>query len=381
MRFAILVSNATLVCTPIGLRLGLVLLPALLLACRAAPPGPAEPVVARGEPPSAEERYCAWYGHARGGVLYFGQAAFWSAYRAAGEDPRADLAVAGPQRIGRFDLRRGELLPPLDVGPADARSGVWDVHAHPNGRVYFTTYFEPMGWVDPRSGEVQRLGALGPYLNEIAPGPGSSLLVSRYSGEDGAGSGSILLITPEGELLAEHPLEPPPGYVAAPKTPAFDPARKEIWVTMDLLPEQSGPIRHDAYVLGLDGRERRRIERPEIQFVAFAADGTGYRAEREGSRLWLHVAPPGEAGTRLPLDDAFAGDFDFAQDIQLARDGRAVVTRWSGFVHLVDPGGATRTLRLPALEPGGLYYSGVLAGERVCATHCADVSVVCQRLP
>jgi hypothetical protein len=344
-------------------------------------------VVARAEPPSAEERYCAWYGDARGSVLYFGQAAFWSSYRASGasgagvEDPRADLAVAGPQLIGRFDLRRGELLPPLEVGPADARSGVWDVHAHANGRVYFTTYFASMGWVDPRSGEVQRLGALGPSLNEIAPGPGGDLLVSRYAEAGGAGSGSILLITPEGELLAEHPLEPPLGYLAAPKTPAFDPARGEIWATMDLLPEDGGPIRHDAYVLGLDGRERRRIERPEIQFVAFGADGTGYRAEREGSRLWLHVAPPGAAATRLPLDDAFAADFDFVQHIQVARDGRAVVTRWSGFVHVVDPRHATQTLRLPALEPDGLYYSGVLAGERVCATYCADVSVVCQSLP
>jgi hypothetical protein len=373
MKHAILVSSAALVGTQIGL--------SLLLACRATPPGPAAPLVARAEPPSAEERYCAWYADARGGVLYFGQAAFWSTYRAGGEDPRADLAVAGPQLIGRFDLRRGQLLPPLEVGPADARSGVWDVHAHPNGRVYFTTYFESMGWVDPRSGEVQLLEALGPYLNEIAPGPGENLLVSRYAAAAGEGSGSILLITPEGELLAEHPIEPPLGYVAAPKTPAFDPAREEIWATMDLLPEDGGPIRHDAYVLGLDGRERRRIERPEVQFVAFGADGTGYRAEREGSRLWLHVAPPGEASTRLPLDEAFAADFDFAQDIHVACDGRAVVMRWSGFVHVVHPHGAIQTRRLPALEPDGLYYSGVLAGRRVCATYCADVSVVCQSLP
>ena len=130
--------------------------------------------MARAEPSSAEERYCAWYGDARDGVLYFGQAAFWPASRASGasgggeEDPRADLAVAGPQLIGRFDLGRGELLPPLEVGPADARSGVWDVHAHSNGRVYFTTYFESMGWVDPRSGEVRHLEALARISHRVA---------------------------------------------------------------------------------------------------------------------------------------------------------------------------------------------------------------------
>lgn len=359
----------------------LALLLLLLAGCRGALPEPADVLVARAEPPSHEERYCAWYADDRDGVLYFGQAAFWWAYRAHGENPRAPLATTGPQLIGRFDLRRLALQPPLEVGPAVSASGVWAVHAHPNGRVYFTTYFESMGWVDPATGQVQRLPALGPYLNEIAAGPGENLLVSRYASEDGAGSGSILVMTPDGQLVAEHPLEPPPGYLAAPKTPAFDPVRQEIWATMDLVPDAGGPIRHDTYVLGLDGGERRRIERPEIQFVAFGPDGTGYRAEREGSRLWLHVAKPGSAGARLPLDDAFAGDFDFVQHIEVARDGRVVVTRWSGFVHVIDPRGATRTLRLPALEPDGLYYSSALTDERVCATYCADVSVVCQRLP
>ena len=84
----------------------------IVLSCSATPPRPAAPVVARAEPPSTEERYCAWYGDVLGDVLYFGQAAFWSAYRASGEDPRADLAVAGPQLIGRFDLRREQLLAP-----------------------------------------------------------------------------------------------------------------------------------------------------------------------------------------------------------------------------------------------------------------------------
>ena len=81
MRRAIPVSGAT----SVGTRISLAMLLALLLACSGAPPGPADPTVARAEPPSSEERYCAWFGDVRDGVLYFGQAAFWSAYRASAE--------------------------------------------------------------------------------------------------------------------------------------------------------------------------------------------------------------------------------------------------------------------------------------------------------
>jgi hypothetical protein len=94
------------------------------------------------------EDYCAWYGDARDGVLYFGQAPFWAAHRASGGDPRADLAHPGPQLVGRFDLEHERLLTPLDVTAPGARSGVWDVHAHANGRIYFTTFYEEMGWID-----------------------------------------------------------------------------------------------------------------------------------------------------------------------------------------------------------------------------------------
>ena len=50
------------------------------------------------------------------GVLYFGEAAFWSAKASAGGDPTADLQRAGPQLVGRFDLAGERWLPPLEVG-------------------------------------------------------------------------------------------------------------------------------------------------------------------------------------------------------------------------------------------------------------------------
>jgi hypothetical protein len=333
------------------------------------------------EQPGGEERYCAWFGDERDGILYFGESAFWAASRAHG-DPLADRLTPGPRRIGRFDLSRRRLLAPLDVGPGDAPTGVWDVLAHRNGRVYFTTWFDAMGWVEPRTGEVRRLDALGRGLNEIAPGPGATLLVSRYgSPERRASAGSVLIVGLEGELAAELPLVPPQGYLAAPKTVAFDPLRDEIWVTTDLFPLAEGPIRHDAYVLDRSGREKRRIERPEVHFAAFTPDATGLIAEVEGSRFELRVRPPSGPDRVLLADQAFAAGLDFVQDIHFAPDGRAVVTRWSGVLHVFEPPGSLATLRLPALDPGGLYYSAVLAGDRVCATHCDGLTVACAPAP
>ena len=72
-------------------------------------------------------------------------------------------------------------------------------------------------------------------------------------------------------------------------------------------------------------------------------------------------------------------EVDFVQDVKPAGDG-ALVTRWSGLVHRIGRDGRVRTLRLPKPEPGGLFYTAVASGGRVCATFCADVTVVCADL-
>jgi len=337
----------------------------------------------RSADPSEAERYCAWYGDERDGVLYFGESAFWWAARRGA--PESVLARHGPAPVGRFDLRRGRLLDPLEVGGAEDRSGVWDVLAHANGRVYFTTFFSSAGWVDAATGAVTRLPALGDGLNEIAPGPDGHLLLSRYFGSAG---GSVLVVDLDGRRIAEHPLRPPPGYLTAPKTPAWDPVRRHIWVTADVLPEGSDQrsaraIRRGAYVIDADGRQLAYTEQPEIQFVVFGPDGTGYRAEVEGSELALRIVPPDaadqriEAGRRIVLDRAFPSSLDFAQDLRVLGDGRVVVTRWGGMIHIVRPPGEIRTISLPRLGVGGLYYTAVAADGRICATHCGDVEVVC----
>jgi hypothetical protein len=357
---------------------------ALLAAgCHPRPIGGMPPVAMRSQPPpSADERYCAWYGSARDGVLYFGEAAFWSAYRLAGQDPRADLRRPGPQPIGRFDLERLAFLEPLNVTAEGARSGVWDVFAHRNGRVYYTTFFEEAGFVDLASREGVRFAAGGLGLNELAPGPDGGILVSRYGGP-GDGDGSLVLLDADGGILAEHPLEPVADRVVAPKTVAWDPVRDEFWVNTDLVPRGPGEVRYDARVLDRAGRERARLSESELQFVAFREDGVGIVAEVDAAGLWLRVLRPddeegaAERGERFLVDEFFDRRVDFAQDIQFAPDGRAVVTRWSGRFHVVDPElPLSRTLSLPRPEDG-LFYTGVLHGDRVCATLCGAISVVC----
>ena len=344
------------------------------------------------------ERPCAWFGDRRGEILYFGQAAFWSAYHEQDGDPSAVLASAGPLRVGRFDLAGESFLPALELdsaSPNTARAGVWDVLAHPSGRIYFTTFFESAGYVDPENGAVRRFPAAGVGFSELTWGPGESILLSRYAASDGS-AGSVVLIDLEGELLWEHKLEAPPGLRFAPKTVAFDPIGQEIWITGDLLP---GSQRHPALVIDLEGRERLRVDEVELQFVRFTPDGRGYLAVVDDSQLFLlefSARTPREldAARSYLLDTSFPASVDFVQDISLARDGRVVVTRWSGALHLITPsttlrttpptilGGATvQTTQLPRIEAQGLYYSGFAEGDRICATYCAGVTVVCGPAP
>jgi len=367
-------------------RASVVLALALCIGACQRPPGEAAQPGAFQPSPSADEDYCAWYGSARDGVLYFGEAAFWSSYRRRGGDPRADLEREGPQPIGRFDLGGLSLLEPLDVTVPGARSGVWDVLAHPNGRVYFSTFFEHAGWIDPRSGRLERLPAAGLGLNELALGPGGAVVASRYGGP-GDGDGSVVLLDPDGALLAEHALGPVAGYRVAAKSVAWDPARDELWVNTDLLPRGEGALGHDARILDRAGRERVRVERPEIQFAAFRPDGLGLAAEVDEAGLWLRLLRPDDLeampgrGQRFLVDASFDRDADFAQDIQFDAEGRAVVTRWSGLFHVLDPGATSaRTLRLPR-SADGLFYTGVLHGERLCATLCGGIRVVCAADP
>jgi hypothetical protein len=272
------------------------------------------------------------------------------------------------------------MLPPLEVGPPGARSGTWDVLVV-DERLYYTTFFEQSGYVDLASAAVQRLPLLGSALNELAAGPGGAITLTRY-GSGGASSenGSVLWIDRDGALQVEHPLAAPDGFTVAPKTPAWDPARGQLWLTTDLLATApGGATRRDAYRLDHSGRLLERIASEELHFAAVAPDGALHMAWVRGRELSLRIGSPEAPG--LVLDRAFPSELDFVQDIQFGSDGRVVLTRWSGVVHLVEADGTFSTLALPRLDPEGLYYTGVLRRERLCATYCADLSVVCVDAP
>jgi len=327
---------------------------------------------------------CAWFGDARGDTLYFGVSRFWHAMRAGGGDPSAELRAGGARELGRFDLAHEQLLAPLAIGPAGAKSGVWDVLAHPNGWLYFTTFWERSGRVDPASGTVEWFDAAGDGLNELALLPDGRVLASRY-GRGGA-SGAVVVLSERGDVLAEHPLVAPDGVVAAAKSIAYDASRDAAWVNTDLLPVAGGAAAHDARVVALaDGRELARWSSPELQFMTFGEDGAGFLVERSEERLMLRVVSPAAraplqlAGRLLVLDEAFP-PLDFAQDVKLAADGAAIVTRWSGVVHVASPDGHVRRLELPKRE-GALYYTGVARGGAICATRCAGVEVICELIP
>jgi hypothetical protein len=357
----------------------------LLLACRHLGGGPAARVYVAPAPDPPGETSCAWFGDVREGVLYFGVSAFWSALRAAAGDPAADLRAPGPRWIGRFDLARETFLPPLAAGPGLPPSGVWDVLAHPNGRIYYTTYFDLAGSVDARTGSLTEFAGAGLGLNELALGPGGSVLATRYGDGDGdARDGSVVVLSEDGEILAEHPLSDPPGLRVAAKSVAFDPISREIWVNTDLLPAAGrAPALHDTRVLAPDGTQRLVIRTPELEFFAFAGDGTGYLAEMAGGRLLLRVLPPAGTAARervIPLDDAFDAAHDFVQEVRVEPDGRVVLTRWSGRIYVLAPDGRVQDLDLPRTRGDELYYTATLVGSRVCATRCGRVEVVCQDL-
>ncbi len=352
----------------------------LLVSCAAPPPERDAPATAHvAEWASSTPASCAWFGSRSGDLLWFGVSGYWAESRRAGA--RAALATPEPARIGRFHLVSEEMLPPLPLPDGPTRGGTWDVLALGDGRVVYTGLAEHAGWVEAGSGTQTSFG-IGAGANELAAlGDSGRLAVSDYF------AGEIAIAGFDGAAPRRLSLSAEGGLRVAPKTVAFDPARSWLWATTDLFSGEGEDLGHDARAVDLgSGEEVLRIADPELQTLAFDERGVGYLAWSTTGGLVLQVLDPSDAprpgaGRRIPLAPDFDPTHDYAQDLAIDA-GHIVVTTWGGRVFVVDPESErVRVAALPRAPPGSLYYSAALVGDRVCATRCGGVAVVCRDLP
>jgi hypothetical protein len=340
------------------------------------------------------ERYSAWYGDSDGRILYFGLSPFWTLWWETDGDPRADLQEPGDHLIGRFDLARQRFLPPLRVrraGP-NSRSSVWDVLVHSNGRIYYTTYFEEMGWVSADGTEVRHFAGIGVGFNELIEGPGGLLYVTRYSDDpfdvDGQQFGSVAVLTPEGEPVREFRFPAEAGVFTAPKSLAVDPLTGEIWLNADVFHPQ-GVVSYATLRLAPDGTLLERNEAPaELQAVWFDSTGTGWFAEDREGELWLVARREGRDQGSFHLGPRRS--LDFVQDLKPFGERGVVATLWSARAFLAQlTEGKPRLAEIhfdrpeECIPPRGrsLLYTATVHGQRVYATLYCGATILGAPLP
>lgn len=340
-----------------------------------------------------DEAYSAWFGDERDGIVYFGLSPFWTALWATG-DPRAELHGPGAHRIGRFALATESFLPPLvaQTPGSEVHSSVWDVLAHPNGWIYFTTFYDAMGRVRPESGVVETFPALGRGLNEIALGPQGQLYVTRYgSGLDdpkAVHDGALVVVSENGRKLGEVALHARDGAVTAVKSVTVDPRSGRATVNADvLLP--GAPVEFARFEIAPDlSILSQALGAPELLFIAYTRDGRAFAIWDQAGRLRLSIGNAEREHASLDLGPRLATDF--AQDIQFAPDGTAAIAFWSGRVDLVRErdGGfehARVLLEKPTdcRPPSGrsLVYSAFTTARAVYATLYCGVAILRAPLP
>jgi hypothetical protein len=383
--------------SPWLLVLGILLLTACvnLRALLRAPPDHAPTSVFRMERANrGVETYSAWFGDSGGRILYFGLSPFWELWWRTGGDARADLAKPGDHLIGRFDLERQTFLPPLRVRSMgfDARSSVWDVLAHSNGRIYYTTYFEEIGSVNPDGSDARAFSGLGAGFNELYEGPDGHIYVTRYSDAprdvERQRYGAVVVLTPDGELVREIRFERDDQRFTAPKSLAVDPISGEIWLNTDTF-WVDGSILHETLRLAPDGRVlSREVAPPELHFVRFDAGGRGYFAESLNAAFRLRITLGERELAVIPLGPR--NPLDFIQDIHFTARGDTLLAFWSGRVTLVrQEGSVFRSVDLLLSRPEGcvppqgrsLLYSAVAFGERIYATLYCGASILSAPIP
>ncbi len=305
------------------------------------------------------------------------------------------MRLRGELLIGRFDLGRRAFLEPLRALPRGetSRSSVWDVLAHSNGRLYYTTFFGALGSVAADGSDPRVHPELGAGLNELIEDPQGWIHATRYSDapEDPARQtrGGVLVLTPAGERVRETPIPPAAGRFRAPKSLALDPQSGELWVNLDAFDAEGG-VHYETLRISAGGEiQEARPAPPELHFAAFDRAGRGWFAESLDGELRLRVTQRGAELARASLGPR--EPLDFVQDIQFAPDGRALLALWSARVVVARLGAAgglsLRELALarPAdcVAPRGrsLLYTAVATRERVFATLFCGATVLEAPLP
>jgi hypothetical protein len=329
-------------------------------------------LIATADSPSRNETYCALRARPDGDQLYFAIA--------AGRDSKIDLQRAGPTLLGRFDLARERMLAPIDVGRVGDRAGTRDLLVRDGGDVFFTTDAERPGLVSVDSGRVRRFGGLPGEYSAIVRGPDHDSLLAGFDRE--AEELAVLRLGAEGRLLAEYRIDVTGLGVAGIRSLVYEPLRGETWILAELA---DAPQMRLLIALDTHGRVLWRVS-AEIDHLRSTAGGLRW-IEVRGRRLALaslesdaSVTPP-EASERTLLDSRFAAGLDSVEDLWISSNGESVVTRRSGWVHIVSPSGGVARARMPHVEAPGGYVSTVKWGGRLCATYCGGITVACRSAP
>ena len=380
-------------------RLGLICLGWILLAGCVVGRAAARDDVFRGrQTNTGPEHYASWFGDSDGHVFYFGLSPFWQAsarcQKAGGRDcALADLEQPGDHLIGRFDLEHARFLDSLVVRPLDpkARSSVWDVLVHSNGRIYYTTGWDEFGSVRRDGSDVRHYAGAGAGLNELWEGPEGEIYVTRYCGSHRGApdeSGAVAVFGPDGQHRRELPFKKEDGASICPKSVAVDPHTRDIWVNSDVIRPSGGPTGYETFRLSSTGQVLERFASPSVDFLSFDAAGRGWFAENTGGRFVVRIASPDGSVRRLDL--GAHGPIDVVQDIK--HFGRVtLLATWGLTVYLVRelPDGKFETKALHPPRPTHcppspvLGYTAVLAprGEIYESVNCGIMVVRATDIP
>jgi hypothetical protein len=254
------------------------------------------------------------------------------------------------------------------------------VLVHSNGRIYYTTFWNEFGSVQPDGSDVRHYAGAGEGLNELWEGPGGEIYVTRYLGE----RPGVAVFSPDGRLVRELVTPQPAGARVCPKSLAVDPSTGEVWFNTDTFYDDGRDPGFDAYRVSADGAVLEQVTHPLLVFVSFDAAGRGWFVDDADGAWSVRIVEPGGRTTRVALGGH--GRLDVVQDVHHAGDV-AVLATWGRRVFAVraPAGGPAERCVLPppSLDCGGepaLGYSAVVSARGGRVYESVDCAIRVLRL-